>query len=113
MAPDLAPADRQLNRIAQGAHPRSVRNDLYFWGVDNTDPARALNIDATKLPVYLYAGEYDFTCPPEHVEACAKAIGDGVHYATLAGLGHFPMSENYPRFRPTLVRTLAEIVGQD
>lgn len=113
MAPDIAHADRQLNRIAQGAHPRSARNDLYFWGVDNTDPERALQIDATKLPVYLYAGEYDFTCPPEHVEACAKAIGDGVHYATLTGLGHFPMSENYPRFRPALVRTLAEIAARD
>lgn len=112
MAPDLAPGDRQLNRIAQGAHPRSARNDLHFWGVDNTDPARALDIDATKLPVYLYAGEYDFTCPPEHVQACAQAIGDGAHYATLNGLGHFPMSENYPRFRPTLVRTLAEITAR-
>ena len=113
MAPDVAPADRQLNRIAQGAHPRSARNDLYFWGVDNTDPERALSIDPTQLPVYLYAGEYDFTCPPAHVEACARAIGDGVHYAMLAGLGHFPMSENYPRFRPTLVRTLAEITARD
>jgi hypothetical protein len=27
----------------------------------------------------------------------------------LKGLGHFPMSENYELFRPTLVRTLAEI----
>lgn len=113
MAPDLAHADRQLNRIAQGAHPRSARNDLHLWGVDNTDPERALQIDATKLPVYLYAGEYDFTCPPEHVEACAQAIGEGVNYATLPGLGHFPMSENYPRFRPILARTLAEIAARD
>jgi len=113
MAPDLARSDRQINRIAQGAHPRSLRNDLHYWGIDNSDPDRASRIDATKVPIYMYAGEYDFTCPPEHVEASAKAIGEGVHYETLVGLGHFPMSENYERFRPTLVRTLKDIEARN
>lgn len=112
MAPDLAPGERQINRIAQTAHPRSARNDLYFWGVDNADPERTKRIDASLVPVYMYAGEYDFTCPPDHVEASAKAIGEEVHYETLKGLGHFPMSENYARFRPTLVKTLADIEDQ-
>jgi len=109
MAPGLAPLDRQVNRISQSAHPRALRNDLYFWGVDNTDPERTRRIDASKVPLYMFAGEYDFTCPPAHVEASARAIGPGVHYETLAGLGHFPMSENYARFRPTLQKTLADI----
>jgi len=109
MAPQLSALDRQGNRIYQGAHPRALRNDLYLWGVDNADAARAGRIDASRVPLYLYAGEYDFTCPPEHVEASAQAIGGPVHYEMLAGLGHFPMSENYARFRPTLVRTLADI----
>lgn len=108
MAPHLSRWDRQINRMIQGAHPRSLRNDLYFWGVENADEARADRIDATKVPLYMYAGEYDFTCPPEHVEASAKRIGN-VHYETLKGLGHFPMSENYERFRPVLMRTLADI----
>lgn len=112
MAPNLSHADRQLNRIAQGAHPRSMRNDLHFWGADNADVSRLERIDATKVPLFLYAGEYDFTCPPAHVEACAKAIGPGVHYATLPGLGHFPMSENYPRFRPVLVDALNKISAE-
>jgi pimeloyl-ACP methyl ester carboxylesterase len=109
MAPGIAPLDRQINRISQGAHPRALRNDLHFWGVDNADPERARRIDASKVPLYMYAGEYDFTCPPAHVEASARAIGPGVHYEMLPGLGHFPMSENYTRFRPTLIRTLADI----
>ncbi len=112
MSPGMSRADRQLNRVFQGAHPRSARNDLYFWGVENGDETRADRIDATKVPLYMYAGEYDFTCPPEHVEASARRIGEGVHYETLAGLGHFPMSENYARFRPTLVRTLDDIVSR-
>lgn len=109
MAPGISRLDRQNNRIFQGAHPRALRNDLYFWGVENSDAGRAGRIDATRVPLYLYAGEYDFTCPPEHIEASAKAIGPGVHFETLSGLGHFPMSENYARFRPTLVRALADI----
>ena len=109
MAPNLAPSDRQINRMCQSGHPRSLRNDLHLWGVDNSDPDRATRIDPTKVPIYMYAGEYDFTCPPAHVEASAKAIGPEVHYETLNGLGHFPMSENYDRFRPTLIKTLEDI----
>jgi len=109
MAPGLSAWDRQVNRMTQSAHPRSLRNDLYLWGVDNSDASRAERIDASKVPLYMYAGEYDFTCPPAHVEASAKCIGEGVHYEMLKGLGHFPMSENYELFRPTLVRTLEEI----
>lgn len=108
MAPHLSRADRQMNRMIQGAHPRSLRNDLYFWGVENADPARVDRIDAGKVPLYMYAGEYDFTCPPAHVEESARRIGN-VSYAMLEGLGHFPMSENYERFRPVLMRTLADI----
>lgn len=107
-APKLSRADRQMNRIMQSAHPRSLRNDLYFWGVENADAGRADRIDASRVPLYMYAGEYDFTCPPAHVEASARRIGN-VHYETLADLGHFPMSENYAAFRPVLLRTLADI----
>ncbi|MGE0857808.1 MAG: alpha/beta fold hydrolase [Gammaproteobacteria bacterium] len=112
-APNLSLADTQVGRIIQSAHPRTQRNDLYLWGVDNADASRADRIDATKVPLYLYAGEYDFTCPPAHVEACARRIGAGVHYEMLKGLGHFPMSENYTLFRPVLLRTLADIEARD
>ncbi len=108
--PVMSRWDRQINRMMQSAHPRSMRNDLHFWGVDNTDDSRVGRIDASKVPIYMYSGEYDFTCPPAHVEASAKAIGEGVHYEMLEGFGHFPMSENYARFRPILVRTLNEIL---
>lgn len=108
-APGMSACDSQLGRIIQSSHPRTLRNDLYLWGMDNTDAGRAERIDASKVPLYLYAGEYDFTCPPAHVEACAQRIGAGVHYEMLKGLGHFPMSENYTLFRPVLLRTLADI----
>ena len=109
MPPGISKRDREMNRMCQSAHPKSMRNDLYLWAFDNDDPGRAERIDARKVPLYLFAGEFDFTCPPALVEQTAKQIGDGVHYEMLSGLGHFPMSENYAIFRPILVRTLADI----
>jgi len=109
MAPGISNADRQINRMAQSAHPKSMRNDLYFWGVENTDAERVARIDASKVPLYLYAGEYDFTCPPEHVRQSAERIGPEVQYETIKGVGHFPMSEDYEIFRPILMKTLEDI----
>ena len=111
MAPGISAHDREINRMCQSAHPQSMRSDLYFWGEENADPDRAARIDAGQVPLYLYAGEYDFTCPPSWVEETAKKIQGNVHVATLTGLGHFPMSEDYRLFRPTLVKTLDEITG--
>ena len=51
-----------------------IRNDLHLWGVDNGGDNIAKAIDGTKLPVFVYAGEYDFTCPPDHVEESVKQI---------------------------------------
>ena len=110
MPPKISRWDRQINRMCQTAHPRSLRNDLHLWGVENSDEKRAERIDASKVPIYMYSGEFDFTCPPEHVEKSAKAIGE-VNYEMLEGLGHFPMSENYDIFRPTLVQTLEDSVN--
>ena len=109
MAPNISSWDRQINRMLQSAHPRSLRNDLHLWGVENADEKRVDRIDGSKIPIYMFSGEFDFTCPPQHVEDSARAIGD-VNYEMLEGLGHFPMSENYDIFRPKLIRTLEEIV---
>jgi pimeloyl-ACP methyl ester carboxylesterase len=113
MAPGISKRDREINRMCQNAHPKTMRNDLYFWGEENADSTRADRIDANKVPLYLYAGEYDFTCPPALVEETAQSIGPEVHYEMLAGLGHFPMSENYELFRPTLVKTLTAIIEDE
>ena len=113
MAPGISAHDREINRMCQSAHPQSMRSDLYFWGCENADPDRAARIDGDKVPLYLFAGEYDFTCPPEWVVESAKKMKGNVHVDTLSGLGHFPMSEDYKLFRPTLEKTLSAIVEQD
>jgi pimeloyl-ACP methyl ester carboxylesterase len=112
MAPGIPARDREINRMCQNAHPKAMRNDLYFWSEENGDASRVERIDGAKVPLYLYSGEFDFTCPPALVEQTAKNIGPEVHYEMLAGLGHFPMSEHYAVFRPTLVKTLEAIAAQ-
>ena len=44
-------------------------------------------------------------------EAVAAAI-PGSHYRLMKGMGHFPMIENYPGFRPYLLDALDHIAPQ-
>jgi pimeloyl-ACP methyl ester carboxylesterase len=50
-------------------------------------------------------GEYDYSCTPEMSEAVAAAI-PGARLTIMKGMGHFPMVENYPAFRPYLLEAL-------
>ena len=52
--------------------------------------------------------EYDYACTPQRTVETAKAI-PGARSATMAGIGHFPMAENYPRFREYLLPILREL----
>ncbi len=109
VAPDISARDRQLTTTFQTANPRNLRDDLYLWCEDNGKVELADQIDPGRIAVHLMAGEYDYTCPPEDVEACAKRIGGDTRYTLLRGLGHFPMSEDYGRFRPHLLEALEAI----
>ena len=105
------PTDKIVNRNPCDAI-RDEDNDLLRALAQAFQAQPAADLTAPLIEglraLYLYAGEYDFTCPPELVRESAERIG-GVTYETLEGLGHFPMSENYERFRPVLMRTLADI----
>ena len=109
MAPNTSAWDRQLCRLMQNAHVRSIYAGEFLWEQDNLDPERVGRIDASKVPLYLAAGEFDFTCPPEATAATAKALGIEENYQMIAGAGHFPMADNYHLFRPFLVRALEGI----
>jgi pimeloyl-ACP methyl ester carboxylesterase len=57
--------------------------------------------------VALLTGEFDYSCRPEDTRATAAAI-PGATAVIMPGLGHFPMSENWPGLRPHLLRVLAK-----
>jgi hypothetical protein len=49
--------------------------------------------------------EYDYLTPPEEGKRTADQI-NGAEYIEMKGIGHFPMSENYPVFKEYLQQAL-------
>ena len=84
------------------------RGDTYCYSVDWDLRGREGEIDTSRCPVYLLTGEYDYACSPQETSATAAAI-PGARSAKMEGTGHFPMSENYPRFREYLLPILREL----
>lgn len=98
VAPGGPAADRHetLWHYMQGG-PGIFKGDLWFYRVDGDLREVIKRIDTTRCPLTLMAGEYDFSCRPEDMQATADAI-PGCDAIKMEGLGHFPMSENYEQF---------------
>jgi pimeloyl-ACP methyl ester carboxylesterase len=92
---------------SQGAPP-VFKGDLYYYSIDHDLNDTANKIDATRTPLYLMTGEYDWASTPEMSEELARRI-KGAKYRTMAGLGHFPMSEDPVRFREYIAPVLDAI----
>lgn len=107
IAPGAPDPDRweTLWHYAQSG-PGVFKGDLYFYKVDGDVRSRVSEIDTGRCPVFLLSGEYDYSCTPEDTAAVADLIG-GAEAVIMPGLGHFPMSENYPEFRSHLLPVLA------
>ncbi len=110
MAPDSPPADRweTLWYYMQGG-PGVFLGDLYYYFVDG-DLRNQLSGSPDQLgcPLYLLTGEYDLSATPQMTAELAELIG-AEHFKVMAGLGHFPMSENYGAFRGHLQEVLEKI----
>jgi pimeloyl-ACP methyl ester carboxylesterase len=93
----------------QGA-PGAHRGDLYYYIDDHdlTDTARL--IDTSQVKVYFMSGEYDWSATPAETRALAEQV-DGARLIEMAGVGHFPMTENYQVFRKHLIPALDEILA--
>ena len=92
---------------SQGAPP-VFKGDLYYYSIDHDLTETAEKIDTSRAPLYLLTGEYDWASTPEMSEELARRI-KGAKYRTMAGLGHFPMSEDPARFRQCIAPVLDEI----
>lgn len=91
---------------SQGAE--SFKGDLYFYSVDHDLRGRLGEIDGDRCPVVVMTGEYDYLTTPEDGRRTASQIGNG-HFIEMKGIGHFPMSENYPVFKRYLQQALERI----
>ncbi len=95
------------NPLALRAGPWRLQGDLHFYKVDGDLRRRIASIDASRCPLFLLTGEYDYSCSPAETEEVAALI-PGARCTIMPGLGHFPMSED-PRalsrhLRPVLLR---------
>jgi len=88
--------------------PGIFKGDLYFYWIDGHFDDRSARIDTGRCPVYLLSGEYDSSCTPDRMRATAERI-KGSRATLMAGIGHFPMSENPALFRRHIMPVLDEI----
>lgn len=90
--------------------PGVYQGDVHFYSNDWDAREEIRRIDTGKCRVSLLTGEYDYSCTPAMSEAVAKAI-PGARFTVMAGMGHFPMVENYPEFRRFLLPELDFMAG--
>ena len=63
------------------------------------------DIDTSKCKVSILSGEYDYSALPEVSKSVADAI-PGSRFVFMPKMGHFPINEDYPTFRPYLLAEL-------
>ncbi|MFN3671841.1 MAG: alpha/beta fold hydrolase [Bosea sp. (in: a-proteobacteria)] len=94
---------------SQGA-PEIYAGDLAFYSDEFDGEQVAPRIDATRMPVSLLCGSYDYSATPEDGAKLAALI-PGAQLRIMDGLGHFPMCEHADLFRPHLQAALRHVGG--
>jgi pimeloyl-ACP methyl ester carboxylesterase len=87
--------------------PGVFKGDQHFYLVDGDISARVDQIDGRKSNLYLLTGEYDYSCTTEATLDISKRTGAPA--TIMKGLGHFPMSEDPPKFVSYLLPVLDQI----
>jgi pimeloyl-ACP methyl ester carboxylesterase len=90
--------------------PGVFKGDLHFYKVDGDIRDKVDQIDGRTTPLYLLTGEYDYSCTSEGTLDVAKRTG--AEATIMKGLGHFPMSEDPPKFISYLLPVLEKIRGK-
>jgi pimeloyl-ACP methyl ester carboxylesterase len=67
-------------------------------------------IDTSRCKVSLLTGSYDYSCTPEMTKAVHDAI-PGSRYTEMVGMGHFPVIEDYERFKAFLMPELEHMLA--
>ncbi len=94
---------------SQGA-PQVFQGDLDYYLGEHDLTTTASEIDTSKTQVHVISGDYDWSATPERCKALADAI-PGATYTQMAGMGHFPMSEDPVAFERYLTALLDRIMA--
>jgi pimeloyl-ACP methyl ester carboxylesterase len=88
--------------------PQAFLGDLHLYIDDHDLRHEAAHIDTSRCAVHMLSGEYDYSATVHHGRAAHEAI-PGSTFDAMAGIGHFPMSEDPERFLRHLGPVLAKI----
>ena len=91
--------------------PGIYKGDVHFYCEDWDGREDIKEIDTSRCKVSLLTGEYDYSATPDMTRAVADAIA-GSRFTVMEGIGHFPMVENYERFRPYLLAELESMTQE-
>jgi pimeloyl-ACP methyl ester carboxylesterase len=105
MAPQSPEKDRWATWFYYSQGSEAFKGDLYFYSVDHDLRGKLDQIDGEKCPMVMLTGDYDYLTTPESSRRTASQIRNA-EFIEMKGIGHFPMSENYPVFKPYVERAL-------
>ncbi|MCW2726423.1 MAG: carboxylesterase [Frankiales bacterium] len=108
MAPQSPTPDRWKTWFYYSQGSEAFKGDLYFYSVDHDLRERLGEIDGDNCPVVMLTGEYDYLTTPEDGKRTASRIKNA-EFIEMKEIGHFPMSENYPRFKTYLQQALGTL----
>lgn len=103
-----APYRKETIQTYASGWPQAFLGDLWYYMVDYDLTDRASEIDTSRVGVHIFSGEYDYSGTIERGRAAHEAIA-GSSFTEMAGMGHFPMSENPDAFVRYLLPALAGI----
>lgn len=100
---------REIQWEYQCGGPGVFAGDLFYYYYDhNVSEEEARAIDTSKCMLYFLTGEYDPNTTPEDTRKAAELVS-GSKFASMPQLGHFPVTEDYTKFRTHLLPFLEEI----
>jgi pimeloyl-ACP methyl ester carboxylesterase len=105
MAPQSPEADRRATWHYYTQGSETFRGDLYYYSVDHDLRGKLGEIDTGRCPMVMLQGEYDYLTTWDDAERTVAGI-EGAELIKMEGIGHFPMSENYPVFKRYLEQAL-------
>lgn len=108
MAPQSPESEKWKTWFYYTQGSEAFKGDLYFYSVDHDLRDQLSNIDGDRCPVVMLTGEYDYLTPPEDGQRTAANIKNA-SFIKMSEIGHFPMSENYPKFRDYLQQALTTL----
>lgn len=103
---------RRASWIYSQGGPGVYQADLAYYSLEFDGTVTAPRIDATRLPVVLLSGAYDYSATPADGAALA-ALMPGARQIEMPELGHFPMTEHPDLFAGYLDQALAVVAEID